>query len=270
LHNHERVSYICLHMQKPIEITFLGTGTSQGVPVISCKCNVCTSADARDNRLRSSILISIGDSNFVVDTGPDFRQQMLQNKVDNIRAILYTHEHKDHVAGLDDIRPYNFNHHKPIDVFAESRVLRALKREYSYIFALYHYPGIPEVNMNRIGLKPFSIDDVEFYPIRVFHHKLPILGFRVGNFAYLTDIKTISDKEKSKLKNLDTIVVTTLRKEEHISHMNLDEALLLIKELQPQRSYLTHLSHRFGLHAEEEPKLPSGVFIAYDGLKILV
>jgi phosphoribosyl 1,2-cyclic phosphate phosphodiesterase len=257
-------------MQKPIEITFLGTGTSQGVPVISCKCNVCLSSDKRDNRLRSSILISIKGLNFVVDTGPDFRQQMLQNNVDNIRAALYTHEHKDHVAGLDDIRPFNFIHHKAIDIYGETRVLKALKREYSYIFALYRYPGIPEVNMHKINLKLFAIDDIDFTPIRVYHHKLPILGFRVGNFAYLTDIKTIPDKEKNKLRNLDTLVVTTLRKEEHISHMNLDEALNLINELKPKRAYLTHLSHRFGLHAEEEPKLPPNVFIAYDGLKIVV
>lgn len=257
-------------MQQPIEITFLGTGTSQGVPVIGCKCDVCTSSDVRDNRLRSSILISVGNKNFVVDTGPDFRQQMLCNKVDNIRAILYTHEHKDHVAGLDDIRPYNFTHHKPVDVYAENRVLRALKREYSYIFAIYRYPGIPEINMHKIGLKSFSIDETEFIPIRVYHHKLPILGFRVGNFAYLTDIKTIPGKEKLKLKNLETLVVTTLRKEEHISHMNLDEALELTEEVKPKRAYLTHLSHRFGLHADEELRLPEGVFIAYDGLKIVV
>jgi phosphoribosyl 1,2-cyclic phosphate phosphodiesterase len=257
-------------MPVKMEITFLGTGTSQGVPVIGCKCNVCTSTDKRDNRLRSSIMISIGEQNLIVDTGPDFRQQMLQDNVDNIRAILYTHEHKDHVAGLDDIRPFNFHNQKPVDVYAESRVLRALKKEYSYMFTLYHYPGIPEVNMNSIGLKPFQIDDIEIVPVRVNHHKLPILGFRVGDFAYLTDLKTISSKEKLKLQNLDTLVVTTLRKEEHVSHMNLDEALTLIEDLRPKQAYLTHLSHRFGLHAEEEPLLPENVRIAYDGLKIKV
>jgi phosphoribosyl 1,2-cyclic phosphate phosphodiesterase len=251
-----------------MHITFLGTGTSQGVPVISCNCEVCTSNDKRDTRLRTSILIALENKNIVIDTGPDFRQQMLQQKVNNITAVLFTHEHKDHTAGLDDVRPYNFLHKKPIDIYAELRVLRALKREYSYIFSANHYPGIPEIVRHRIKLKAFEIDGIKIIPIRIYHHKLPIVGFRIKNFAYLTDIKTITKTEKGKLKNLDALVVTALRKEEHISHMNLVEALDLINELAPKKAYLTHLSHRFGLHDIEEKLLPENVCIAYDGLKI--
>jgi phosphoribosyl 1,2-cyclic phosphate phosphodiesterase len=249
-------------------ITFLGTGTSQGVPVIGCNCEVCISSDKRDNRLRTSLLISLEGKNIIIDTGPDFRQQMLLHKVYNINGVLFTHEHKDHVAGLDDVRPYNFLYKKPVDVYAELRVLRALKREYSYIFSSYHYPGIPEIVRHRIKNKPFTIDGLEIIPIRIYHNRLPILGFRIGNFAYLTDIKSITKTEKEKLKNLDAIVVTALRKEEHIAHMNLAEALDLIAEVKPKKAYLTHLSHRFGLHEQEEKLLPENVFIAYDGLKL--
>jgi len=249
-------------------ITFLGTGTSQGVPVIGCNCEVCSSSDPRDNRLRTSILLSIQNKNIIIDAGPDFRQQMLLHKVEHINAVLFTHEHKDHTAGLDEVRPYNFLYKKPVDIYAELRVLRALKREYSYIFSSFHYPGIPEIVRHRIKNKPFTIDKLHILPIRIFHNKLPILGFRINNFAYLTDIKSISTTEKEKLKNLDAIVVTALRKEEHIAHMNLSEALTLIADLKPKKAYLTHLSHRFGLHDIEEKLLPENVYIAYDGLKL--
>ncbi len=255
-------------MSGQIEITFLGTGTSSGVPVISCKCEVCTSSDQRDKRLRTSILIHVDGQNIVIDSGPDFRQQMLTNEVDDISAIVFTHEHKDHVAGLDDVRPYNFIHKKHINVYAEARVQKALRREYAYIFAEERYPGLPEIKMHLITRLPFTIGKTKFIPIRLYHYRLPIFGYRIKNFAYLTDVKTIPDEEKSKLKNLDLLVITALRKEKHVSHMNLEESLAFIEEIRPARAYLTHLSHSFGLHAEEEPKLPKNVFIAYDGLKI--
>jgi len=253
-------------MNTQMKITFLGTGTSQGVPIIGCDCAVCRSSDPRDKRLRSSILVETEGKTFVIDTGPDFRQQMLSNKVENITAVLFTHEHKDHVAGLDDIRPYNFKHKKAINVYAEDRVQKALRREFAYIFAENKYPGIPRINMQLIENKELIIDGVKIMPVRAFHHKLPIFGFRINDFAYLTDVKTLNAEEKEKLKDLKVLVITCLRKEEHISHMNLSEALEFIDEIKPQKTYLNHLSHRFGLHAEEEMKLPSGVSIGYDGL----
>lgn len=256
-------------MSRDNAITFLGTGTSQGVPVISCDCEVCSSSDPRDNRLRTSVLVEIDDRTFVVDTGPDFRQQMLSNKVRKVSAVLFTHEHKDHVAGLDDVRPFNFIHKKAIDVYAEKRVQEALRREYAYIFAEYQYPGIPQINMNLINHTPFFIQDIEVIPIRIMHYQLPILGYRIKDFCYLTDVKTIPDSEFEKLKNIKILVINALRKEEHISHLNLKEALTLIERIKPQKAYLTHLSHRFGKHAVEEPKLPENVSIAYDGLRIL-
>jgi phosphoribosyl 1,2-cyclic phosphate phosphodiesterase len=257
-------------MNNSVKITFLGTGTSQGVPVISCQCKVCKSLDKRDNRLRASLLAEINGKAFVIDTGPDFRQQMLNNHVDDITAILFTHEHKDHVAGLDDVRPYNFIHNKAITAFAEKRVQEALRREYAYIFTDDQYPGAPKIDMCLLENKQFTIEGVEIMPIRAYHYKLPIFGFRIGEMAYLTDIKTISDSEISKMIGVSVLVVNALRKEEHISHMNLKEALALIGKVKPERAYLTHLSHKFGLHKEEELKLPSGVHIAYDGLVVTV
>lgn len=255
-------------MKNNIKITFLGTGTSLGVPIIACECEVCKSTDPRDNRLRSSILITTRNKNIVIDTGPDFRQQMLRSKITNLDAIIFTHEHKDHVAGLDDVRPFNFLHKKSVRVYAEERVHLALQREYAYIFTETPYPGVPEITMNIIDLNTFYIDDIPVVPIRVMHYKLPILGFRIGNFAYLTDMKSLPPEEKKKLTKLDTLVVTSLRKEEHISHMNLQESINLIEDIKPQKAYLTHLSHRFGKHGIEGPKLPSNVFIAYDGLSV--
>jgi phosphoribosyl 1,2-cyclic phosphate phosphodiesterase len=257
-------------MKNKLKITFLGTGTSQGIPIIACDCFVCKSTDPRDKRLRTSILIQAGEKNIVIDTGPDFRQQMLRSKIKTLDAVLFTHEHKDHVAGLDDVRPFNFLYKKAVRVFSEERVFAALKREYAYIFAENPYPGVPEIEINLIDDRDFYIDDMCVTPIRVMHHKLPILGFRIQDFAYLTDMKTLPDSEISKLSNIDTLVVTALRKEEHISHMNLEESLQFIKQINPKRSYLIHLSHKFGKHANEEVSLPENVFIAYDGLKIEV
>lgn len=236
--------------------------------MIACKCPVCVSEDPRDKRLRASVLLSYGDENFVIDTGPDFRQQMLQYDVDKLSAILFTHEHKDHVAGLDDVRAFNFKYRKPIDVYAEERVQEALSREYAYIFSDHRYPGVPEIRMHTIDENEFEINGVLFQPIRVMHYKLPILGFRIGNFAYITDVKSIPEEELEKLQGLQVLVITCLRKEEHISHMNLKEALSAIEHLKPKQAFLTHLSHRFGLHKIEEPKLPENVMIAYDGLEL--
>jgi phosphoribosyl 1,2-cyclic phosphate phosphodiesterase len=255
-------------MSAQTHILFLGTGTSQGVPVISCDCRICTSTDKRDKRLRTSALIHTGGQNFIIDTGPDFRQQMLTHKVDDVTAVLFTHEHKDHVAGLDDIRPYNFMHKRAITVYAERRVQDALKREFAYVFSENRYPGIPEIKMELIQNSAFSVQGVKVIPIRAYHYKLPVLGFRIDDIVYLTDIKTIPKEESEKIKGAKILVINALRKEEHISHMNLEEALSLIEFAKPERAYLTHLSHRFGLHAEEESLLPENVFIAYDGLKI--
>lgn len=251
-----------------LKVTFLGTGTSQGIPIIGCNCAVCKSNDQRDKRLRASVLIEIMDKNLVIDTGPDFRQQMLRSRVTKLDAVIFTHEHKDHVAGLDDIRPFNFLYKKPVKVYAEKRVQNALKREYAYIFEENPYPGAPNIDMNLIDDKPFKIDDIDIIPIRLMHHKLPILGFRIKDFAYMTDIKTLPESEQDKLQNVDTLVITALRKEEHISHMNLEESLDLIRKINPKRAFLNHLSHRFGLHAVEEKLLPEQVFIAYDQLTL--
>jgi phosphoribosyl 1,2-cyclic phosphate phosphodiesterase len=257
-------------MDEQLKITFLGTGTSQGIPVIACQCKVCTSPDKRDTRLRASLLIEVGSETIVIDTGPDFRQQMLTNKVNDISAVLFTHEHKDHVAGLDDVRPFNFIHKKAIEVYAEKRVQEALKREYAYVFAEYRYPGIPRINMNIIENKDFKVGGVEITPVRAFHYKLPVFGFRIGDFCYLTDVKSIPQEEIVKLKGLKVLVLNALQKEEHISHMNLSEALELISMVNPEKAFLTHLNHRFGLHAIEETLLPEIVFIAYDNLSFLV
>jgi phosphoribosyl 1,2-cyclic phosphate phosphodiesterase len=257
-------------MKSRLKVTVLGTGTSQGVPVIACDCRVCSSIDVRDKRLRTSVMVETEGKVFIIDTGPDFRQQMLTHSVKELTAVLFTHEHKDHVAGLDDVRAFNFKLRKHINVYAEQRVQEAIKREYAYIFAENKYPGIPQIDMHSIGNRPFRIEGVDIIPIRAYHHQLPIFGFRFGGFAYLTDVKTIPEEEKVKLRSLEVLILTALRKEEHISHMNLDEALHLIEEVKPKLCYLTHLSHNFGLHAEEEAKLPPGVKIAYDGLSFTV
>jgi phosphoribosyl 1,2-cyclic phosphate phosphodiesterase len=253
-----------------LKITLLGTGTSQGVPVIACTCDVCLSDDPRDHRLRSSVLVEKDDTVIVIDTGPDFRQQMLTHRVMNLTGVLFTHEHKDHVAGLDDVRAFNFILKRHIDVYAEQRVQEALKREYAYIFAEEKYPGVPQINMHLIENRQFKIGEIDILPVRAYHHKLPVLGFRIGNFAYLTDVKSIPITELHKLKDLDVLVLTALRKTEHLSHMNLDEAIDLVNNVKPKTTYLTHLSHAFGLHAAEEALLPEHVRIAYDGLSIVL
>jgi len=251
-----------------LKITFLGTGTSQGVPVIACNCNVCQSTDLRDKRLRTSIHIQHKNSSFVIDSGPDFRQQMLRAQIRNLTALIFTHEHKDHVAGMDDIRAFNYVLQKKIDIYATLRVQEALVREFPYVFHDFKYPGVPEVNMITIDEHPFNIEGLEFIPIEVLHYKLPVNAYRVGDFTYITDANFISEKEKEKIKGSRIVVINALRREKHVSHFNLEEALELIKELKPEKAYLTHISHQLGKHSDVEKELPPNVFLAYDGFEI--
>lgn len=252
-----------------MKVTVLGSGTSQGVPVIACDCHVCTSEDSKDSRLRCSVLISIDGKNYVIDSGPDFRQQMLREKVTTLSGILFTHEHKDHVAGMDDVRAFNFREKRDMDVYCSERVLEALKREFSYVFGENTYPGIPKIHVNLINKSAFKLpNDITVQPIEVMHYMLPVLGFRFGDFTYLTDAKTITEEEKQKLVGTKILIVNALRREEHVSHFNLEEALAFIAEIKPERAYLTHISHLFGRHEEIEKELPENVFVAYDGLTL--
>ena len=252
-----------------MKVTFLGTGTSQGVPVIMCQCEVCKSTDPRDNRLRTSVLIEGADGRkVVIDTGPDFRQQMLRLDPDRLDAVVFTHAHKDHIAGLDDVRPFNFFTKEDMPVYATLEVQEALKREFYYVFEAVKYPGIPRVDLYTISDLPFEVAGIPFLPVKLLHHNLPVLGFRIADFAYITDANYISAEELDKLKGLDILVINALRKDTHVSHFNLEQALEIISYLQPNRAYLTHISHQLGLHAVEEAVLPAGVFIAYDGLSL--
>lgn len=251
-----------------IEATFLGTGTSQGVPVVACNCDVCQSLNQKDKRLRSSLLLKINNHNFVIDAGPDFRQQMLQNQVNSLRAILLSHEHVDHIFGLDDIRSFNWKQKHATDIYAEERVQLAIKRIFNYVFAEYKYPGIPKMHLHLVENYPFKIEGIEFIPIRCFHHKLPVYGYRVGDLTYITDTNFISDEELEKVKGTRILILNALRKEKHISHFNLDEALNVIQKIQPEKAFLTHISHSFGKHSDIHKELPENVFVAYDGLQI--
>ena len=251
-----------------IEAVLLGTGTSQGVPVIACNCKVCKSDNPKDKRLRSSLLIKTAGKKFVIDAGPDFRQQMLREKVNSLRAVLITHEHVDHIFGLDDIRSFNWTQKQPMDVYAENRVQEAIKRIFHYVFADKKYPGIPKMKLYTISKRPFKIDDIKFIPIRCYHYRLPVYGFRIGDLTYITDTNFIPPEEMKKIKGTRVLIVNALRREKHISHFNLGEALEMIEEINPERAYLTHLSHGFGTHGEIQKELPKNVFVAYDGLKI--
>ncbi len=256
--------------KKTLKITFLGTGTSQGVPVIGCTHEVCLSEDLKDKRLRSSILIEWGDLKYVIDCGPDFRQQMIRAQVSRLNGILFTHFHADHTAGLDDTRPFTQRYGK-LPIYGKKEVIDNLIKRFDYIFETRNkYYGAPDLGINVIDNESFKLNDLEITPIEVEHGKLKILGFRILNFAYITDAKKISSLEKKKLENLDILVVNALRKEQHPTHFNLQESLNLIKEVKPKKSYLTHISHRLGFHTVVSQILPKNVFLAYDGLEVVM
>jgi phosphoribosyl 1,2-cyclic phosphate phosphodiesterase len=250
-----------------MKITFLGSGTSQGVPVIGCTCEVCTSLDFRDKRLRSSILVEVSRQSFVVDTGPDFRQQMLRERVKRIDAVLFTHAHRDHTAGLDDVRAYNFMQKMDMPVYGTQPVLDQLKIEYAYAFMKDSYPGIPRLLFHLIDENRFSINGVEVLPLPVMHLKMPVFGFRFENFSYITDANFIPDETVEKLRGTELLVLNALQREPHISHFNLTEALVMIEKINPKLTYLTHISHKLGTHADVSRDLPDNVMLAYDGLQ---
>jgi phosphoribosyl 1,2-cyclic phosphate phosphodiesterase len=255
-------------MKQPLKITLLGTGTSLGVPIIGCNCKVCTSSDPKDNRLRASALIETENQRFVIDAGPDFRQQMLRNAVDTIDAILLTHEHKDHVSGLDDIRAFNFLNKKPVDIYSEKRVQDSIRKDFAYVFSAIQYPGIPQMNLHTIGTDRFMIDNTEIIPIRALHYKLSILGFRIADFTYISDASYIAPEELDKVRGSRIMVINALRWEPHMSHYCIPETIRVIEEIRPEKAYLTHLSHQAGLHNEIIDRLPEGIEPGYDGLMI--
>lgn len=249
-----------------MKVTILGTGTSQGIPVMTCACEVCCSQDPRDNRLRTSALIETPEANLVIDCGPDFRQQMLKHEVKRVDGVLITHDHQDHVAGLDELRSYIFAQDKPMPIYAEENVVHGLKQRFAYAFSTNPYPGAPTFAMHIIQPGTLHIEGVQIEAMRLIHGKLPIIGFKIGKFAYLTDVNHIPDEEAEKLKNLDVLVLDALHHRPHHSHFNLHEALAEIDRLKPEKAYLTHISHSMGKHAEIEAGLPENVHLAYDGM----
>ncbi|MGM9819915.1 MAG: MBL fold metallo-hydrolase [Candidatus Onthomorpha sp.] len=253
-----------------LDITFLGTGTSQGVPVIGCNCEVCRSTHKKDHRLRSSVLLTSDQGTRIcIDAGPDFRYQMLREDIDRIDAILVTHSHRDHVGGLDEVRSFNYLQQKPMPIYANKEAAQGIKHEYSYAFEQNQYPGLPQFDLRIITPQDtITVNELTIQLIEVMHYRLPTLAYRLGNFAYITDAKTISDKEKAKLKDLDILVVNALREEEHFSHFNLQEALQLIEQVQPHRAYLTHISHFMGFHDQVNQRLPDNVQLAFDTLQL--
>ncbi|HET8839486.1 MAG TPA: MBL fold metallo-hydrolase [Flavobacteriaceae bacterium] len=251
-----------------MKITFLGTGTSQGIPIIGSTDPVCLSDDPRDKRLRVSVLLEWKGFSYVIDCGPDFRQQMLANQVRRLDGILYTHEHNDHTAGLDDIRPFYFRQ-GAISIYAKEEVINALRQRFAYIFTIEDkYPSAPDLKVNIIDEAPFMIGDRTVVPIKAMHGKLPVMGYRIGDFAYITDAKTVSEKELEKLKGVKVLAVNALRIEPHPTHFNLKEALAFVEKVRPEKAYFTHISHQMGFHEEVQKQLPQNVFLAYDNLKI--
>jgi len=253
-----------------IKLTFLGTGTSIGVPVITCECPVCSSTDPRDKRMRTSAMVEVSGNLFVIDCGPDFRHQMLRQQVSNLDAVLFTHEHRDHTAGLDDIRAFNYVLNKKIDIYGTTQVLEAIRTEFPYIFSDSRYFGAPQLTLHSIDEKPFTIKGTEFTPIRVLHDKLPVTGFRIGDLTYITDASRISEEELKKIEGSRVIVLNALRNSRHVSHFSVEEAVNILERLKPEKGYLTHLSHFVGLHEEVNRKLPGFIRLAYDGLVVEV
>ncbi|MEO8719630.1 MAG: MBL fold metallo-hydrolase [Ginsengibacter sp.] len=251
-----------------LRITFLGTGTSGGVPMIACNCAICSSTNEKDKRLRSSILVQSEKTSLVVDTTPDFRTQMLRENVKKLDAVMFTHPHKDHIAGLDDIKAFNFFQKKPVEVYANKLTEESLRRDYYYIFSEKKYPGIPDITLHTISDQPFEVGDIPVIPILVHHLKMPVLGFRFKNFTYITDANRIEGEEKKKIEGSEILVVNALRKKEHISHFNLQQAVDLVNELKIPVAYFTHISHQMGLHDDINNELPTNIRLAYDGLKL--
>ncbi len=254
----------------PLTITILGSGTSSGVPMIGCDCEVCKSEDPHDDRLRSSILVQSASTSIVVDTGPDFRTQMLRGKIRKLDAVILTHPHKDHLAGLDDIRAFNFFNKRSIDIYADSMTEEAVRRDFHYAFSDTKYPGIPQLEMHTINQEPFTVGDIPVIPVLVWHMKMPVMGFRFGKFTYITDANRIEPEQMDKIRGSEVMVLNALRKEKHISHFNLAEAIETVNELKVPAVYFTHLSHQMGKHEDVEAELPDGMHLAYDGLKIFI
>ncbi len=253
-----------------MKVTFLGTGTSQGVPFIGCTCAVCTSTNKKDNRLRCAIWVETPEASIVIDAGPDFRYQMLRAKIKKLDAIVFTHGHKDHIAGLDDVRAYNYHDQRPMQVYATEETQQALRREYSYIFTNKTYPGIPQIDLHTIGAnEPFSINGLKITPIKVLHYQLEVLGFRIGDFTYITDANYIAPEEMAKIKGCKALVLNALRHEPHISHYTLAEAIEVAREAGAEDTYFTHISHQLGLHDVVDAGLPEGMHLAYDGMELV-
>lgn len=254
----------------PLTITFLGTGTSSGVPMIGCDCEVCTSTDKKDKRFRCSILVQSPATTLLVDAGPDFRCQMLRYKVKHLDAVILTHSHKDHIGGMDDLKAFNYFTQSPMKVYADALTEAAVRRDFYYAFADNKYPGVPEYEINAISLDPFVIGDIPVIPIQVWHMKMPVLGFRFGKFTYITDANYIDETEKEKIRDSEVVVVNALRKQKHISHYNVEEAIELVREVGIPTAYFTHISHQLGKHKEVEAELPPGIHLAYDGLLLKI
>ncbi len=251
-----------------MRVTFLGTGTSQGVPIIGCSCPVCLSPDAQDKRLRVSVLVETGGKRLLIDAGPDLRQQMLRAGVEDLDAVMLTHEHMDHVSGMDDLRAFSFAHHppRPVPIYADETTLHAVRRMYAYAFTEHRYPGVPQFDLRMIDRSPFEAVGIPVRPIEVMHMHMPVLGFRIGGFTYITDAKTISAQELDKVRGTEVLVLNALREKEHYSHFNLAEALAIVHEIKPRQAWFTHISHWMGKHGEVNGRLPEGVRLAHDGL----
>ncbi len=253
-----------------MKVTFLGTGTSQGVPVIGCDCEVCRSLDYRDKRLRVSVFIEIDGKNLVIDTGPDFRQQMLRERVKTLDAVLLTHSHKDHIAGLDDVRAFNFLQKKGMPIYGTAHTFEQIKREYYYAFEGEKYPGIPVLDLHEITSTEFSVDGIKITPLPVMHMKMPVLGFRVGDFSYITDANFIPKETFEKLKGTRVLVLNALQRDSHVSHFTLEEAIEQAKKIGAEQTYFTHISHKMGLHQQVSKELSEGIALAHDGLTVII